>query len=85
MDKLNEAPILDQLEGQWEKVCLMLLWKLVGMGKTVTITHADLAQIFETPMVLYTRGHSDSMEFGVVTPERAQALVEFQKTQRGSA
>lgn len=73
----ERAPVLDQLEGQWEKVCAALVWKYCG-GKKALLTSKDFtnfAKFMETHQLL-TWGHYDSFEFLLVTPERAKEITQ---------
>jgi hypothetical protein len=79
----HRAPILDQLEGQWEKIVAALVWKL-GNGH-VTLTMKDLTE-FPVDRVFLTHGHRDSIEFKLVTEEEAKRIVEHdEKTNTGRA
>lgn len=85
--KMNDAPVLDQVDGQWQKLA-MLLWKLAGREK-VKLTHAEIAAFgkeFEPGIpVLFTHGHSDSIEFQVIDEEAARRIAQHDATMRGSA
>lgn len=79
----HRAPILDQLEGNWEKIVAALVWKL-GKGN-VTLTMKDLTE-FPVDRVFLTHGHRDSIEFKLVTEEEAKRIVEHdKKTNTGRA
>lgn len=86
VDRLNDAAILGQLNGQWEKVALFLLWKLAGREK-VRITGDDmarcLAEFSPGVPVLLTHGHSDAIEFQVIDEAAAQRIAIFERQQRG--
>jgi hypothetical protein len=81
-----EAVVLNQLREQWEKVAAVLVWKLARDG--VRITFEDLEQFGRECVageaVLFTHGHKDSIEFAIVTAERARALAEHDRNQSGS-
>lgn len=79
---MNRAPILDQLEDQWERIVAAMVWKL-GKGNVV-LTAQDLRD-FPTDRIFLTYGHHDSIEFKLVTREEADRIVEHQKTQQGQA
>ncbi len=77
-----DAAILQQLEGHWQKICALLVWKLARQG--VTLTHAEIeACTKEGELVLLTHGHYDSIEFKLVTPKEAQRIVEHERKRHG--
>lgn len=86
--RLNDAPILDQLDGLWEKLVLALLWKY-HPGETLRITAEDLKELRRASeagsAVLFTHGHADPIELAVITAERAALLAAHDRTQRGNA
>jgi hypothetical protein len=83
-----DSVILGQLEGQWQKLFVMLVWKL-AREKGVTLTHKDMAAYqrdFEAGRAHFlTHGHFDSIEFKIVTAAEAQRLAAYDATQRGNA
>lgn len=87
-NEMNEAPILDQLQGRWQLMVVYLLWKL-SPNAPVHITAADMeacAQHYAPGHpILFPHGHSDSIELSIVTEERARQIAEHQATQRGHA
>lgn len=80
MQKLNEAPILEQTDGMRDRILMAALWKLNG-GQAVNVTAADLEKYnaaFDCNPVLFMHGHADSIEVSVVTMERAKELAAHQ-------
>lgn len=83
-----ESAVLSQLDGHWQKLAAMLLWKLKGR-EMVRLTSEDIARFqaeflpFEP--VIFTHGHVDSIDFQIVTQEQAERLAAHDKTMRGSA
>ncbi len=91
MSNINLTPdstILQQLDGQWQKFALMIIWKLKGTEK-VTITAEDMRRCTESAppggWVLYTHGHSDSIDFQAIGMEAAERLAAHDQTQKGTA
>jgi hypothetical protein len=86
---MNDAPILDQVEGQYEKFLLLVLRKYKPNG--VVITMADLEAVSRDqdagdPWVLFTHGHRDSIEFKAIRTSEAKRIVEHEKaTNKGRA
>lgn len=77
MQRLNDAPILDQTEGQEQTLLLIALWMSVG-NKIQKITPDDIKRFNEAHdgmAIMFLHGHKDSIEVGVVTPERAHQLA----------
>lgn len=83
-----DSTVLRQLDGYWQRVALLILWKCKGRVR-ITITEKEIAQFakeFEPGnAVLLTQGQKDCLEFQVITEERARALAEYDRTQRGHA
>jgi hypothetical protein len=79
---MNEQPtdtralILQQLDGQWEKIACALIFKL-SRNAPVVISHSDLERLgeFMKSRQLLTWGHHDSIELRLVTPERGAEIV----------
>ncbi len=87
-NRLNEAPVLDQLEPYWQKIAGLLLYKLAKRGEQVTITFKDMKQLeadWPGGTIIACLGGYDHFSFKLVTPEEAQRLAQHQKTQEGSA
>lgn len=86
--KINDAPVLDQLEGYWQKIAALLVWKF-GQGKVVQILKDDIRQFAKMSeagqAILFTHGRSDGFEFSIITEEAAKRIEEHEATQRGSA
>jgi hypothetical protein len=92
MNPINMTPdstVLQQVDGQWQKLAAMLLWKLVGRDKCVTLTHADIerfsAEFAPGMPVMFTHGHSDSIDFTVVDESAAKVLAAHDATLKGTA
>lgn len=77
-----DSPMLQQLDGHWQRLAAVLVWKLAKDG--VTLTLDDLAQ-FPQDMVLLTHGHKDSIEYKLVTREAAERIAAHDRAQRGRA
>jgi hypothetical protein len=84
-----DSVVLQQVEGHWQKLCGLILWKTVGRDKSVTVTLQDmqaLADEFAPGIaVVLTHGHSDSLEFKLVDEAAARRLAAHDATMRGSA
>lgn len=77
MNKLNDAPILEQTEGQREKLLLIALWKLNG-SKPVTIAAADImacSAANEGMPTLFMHGHADSIELACISASSAAKIA----------
>jgi hypothetical protein len=88
MKQLNDAPIIDQLEGQWQKLFMALLWKL-KQREAVRLTAADFAALEDaypgSIPVLFTHGMSDALEFQILDEAAAARIGEYEKSRSGNA
>jgi len=86
---LNDAPVLQQVDGQYEKFLMMVLRKYVPEG--ATITTKDFEDVVKEqdsgdPWILFTHGHKDSFEFKAIRESQAQRIIDHQKsTHEGNA
>lgn len=86
--KMNpDNATLQQLDGHWQKMAAIILWKLVGRAM-VTVTAEDIDR-FQTEFapgmpVVFTHGHKDSIDFQIVDMETAERLAEHDRTINGS-
>jgi hypothetical protein len=86
MERLNDAPILEQTEGMRDRILMAALWKLNG-GQVVKVTAQDLERYiaaFKGEPILFMHGHVDSIEVGIVTLERAKELAAHQAAMTSS-
>lgn len=83
-----DSAVMQQLDGQWQKLATFLLWKLAGRTK-VKLTHEEMelcaAEFAPGIPVLFTHGHSDSIEFQVIDEASAARIVAHDQTMRGTA
>lgn len=83
-----DSTVLQQVDGQWQKLAALILWKLSGRS-VVRITAEDMAKMqaeFAPGVaVIFTHGHSDSIEFSIVDEAAATRLAAHDKTLRGIA
>ena len=82
--KINQdSVILQQLDGQWQKMCMLILWKTSGR-QVVRVTAEDMAKCAKEfapgSPVIFTHGMSDAIEFSIVDEKRAAALAEYDAT-----
>jgi hypothetical protein len=84
MSVVNHTPqslMLQQVEGQWQKLLLLLLFKLAGR-QPVHLTHAEIAACWAefapgNPTLL-TQGGADRIVFQVITEAQALELAEHE-------
>lgn len=83
-----EAVVLQQLQGQWQKIAMLVLWKLKGTA-VLKITGAEIEAFtaaFEPGLpVLFTHGLYDGFELSIVTEEAAARLAAHNATMQGHA
>lgn len=87
--ELNDSMVLDQLRQHWQKIALLILWKLNGR-KPVEITHEDLKRFQKESdeqggAVLLTHGKVDRFVFQVLSEAEAKQAAELHKTMSGRA
>ena len=84
--KINpESAMLQQVDGHWQKLAALLIFKLAG-GRRVTITTQDMQALAANyapgiPCVL-TRGKPGCIELSLVTQAEAIRLAEFDRQTR---
>ncbi len=83
-----DSVVLNQLDGPWQELAMMILWKLNG-DKPVNITAKDMESLLNhfNPgiPVLMVMGTADSLTFQVIDENKAQVLAEHEANQRGRA
>jgi hypothetical protein len=89
MDESIDAPILAQLAGQYEKMLMMVLWKYLPDGAVITWRDLERALVEQggaDPIVLFSHGHKDSIEFKAIRASEGKRRVEHdQLTNTGRA
>lgn len=84
-----DSLMLRQADGQWQKFCGLLLWKLVGRDRAVNITAADIDAMTkafdgELPTVLI-HGHYDSFDLKLIAESEGHRLAVAEAKQTGHA
>ena len=87
--RLNDAPVLDQVEPYWQKLAALILWKLKGVER-VEITYEDMKRMEAEfagagGAIIFVHGMYDRFAFKIVTPEEAERIAKHETTQRGNA
>jgi hypothetical protein len=84
-----DSTILQQVDGHWQKLAALILWKTVGRDKIVLITHADIEEFHRAfapgTGVILTHGHAESIGFSLIDEAAAQRLAEHDSTIKGTA
>lgn len=84
-----DSVMLQQVDGQWQKLAALIIWKLVGRDKPVTITAKDIEAMqasFSPGMgVILTHGHFDSIEFSLIDETAARRVGSHDAAMRGRA
>jgi hypothetical protein len=81
----DRAAVLDQLEGQWQKIAALLVWKLAG-DKPVIIGIKDFEELERATAagkVFMTWGHYDSFEFRIIDKADAERLADHVERKGG--
>lgn len=83
-----DSHLLHQLDGQWQRVAMLLLWKL-AKREMVRITVAEIAafsaEFAPGAPTLYTHGHVDALDFQVIDEASARRLAAHHNGMRGTA
>lgn len=83
-----DSTVLQQLDGHWQKLAALILWKLAGR-QMVTVSHADMERFSKefAPeyAVIFTHGRHDAIDFQIVTVADAERIAAHDKSQRGMA
>jgi hypothetical protein len=86
---MNDAPVLDQIAGQYEKFLLIILWKFLPDGVTVTLK--DIQEMLREnesadPWVLFTHGHKESFDFKCIRESAGKLIAAHEDaTNKGRA
>lgn len=74
-----DSLMLRQVDGQWQKFCGLLLWKLLGRDKAAVITMADIQAMQEAfgadQATVLIHGHYDSFELKLISETEAHRLA----------
>lgn len=85
--ELNDAAILRQVDGQWQKIAMILLYKFKGR-EMVKITADDIqaaTKAFAPSMpVMFIHGHRDGFDLQVVDVEAANRIAAHEASMRGA-
>lgn len=80
---MNDAVILEQVEGQYEKLLMMVLHKYLPDGAVLTLKDIMAVAIEQSsgdPLVLFTHGHRDSIEFKAIRMSAADRIAKHDET-----
>ena len=83
-----DSTVLQQVDGQWQKLAILILWKCAGRN-VVRITAAEIAalkaEFAPSGPVIFTHGMHDAFEFSLISEDDAKRLVAHDATMRGHA
>lgn len=84
-----DSLMLRQADGQWQKFCGLLLWKLVGRDKAVNVTAADIEAMGKAfghdQATVLIHGHYDSFDLKLIAESEAHRLAVAEAKQTGHA
>lgn len=86
--EMNEAPILDQMRENWQKIAALLLFRYTQPGEQVVITVADIEDMnkkWPIGSACAITGSAEAFTLKLVTPEENKRLMALQHTQEGHA
>ena len=89
MTRLNDAPVLDQVEPYWQKLAALILWKLKGTER-VEVTDEDITRMEaefagQGGAIIFVHGMHDRFGFQIVNAEQAQRIAAHEAAMKGSA
>lgn len=83
-----ENLMLQQAEGQWQKLLLLVLFKLQGR-QPVVLTHTEIQTCMDEfapgKPTLLTHGLSDRIVFQVITEEQGKEIAAHEASRFGTA
>ena len=83
---MADSTILAQLEGQWQKIAMLLIWKFGGTKPTI-LTSKEIEEClrFFAPgePVFITTGNRDSIEFQIASAKKALEIVAAHEAKQG--
>lgn len=78
--KFGERATVSELQGRWQKIACVLLWKLARDG--ITLTPADLAAV-PSHLVLLAHGHADDIEYRFLPRDEAKRIQDWERDNEG--
>jgi hypothetical protein len=78
--KFGERATLSELQGRWQKIACVLMWKLAKDG--ITLTPKDLAAV-PSDRILLAHGHADDIEYRFVPRAEAKRIQDWEKDNEG--
>jgi hypothetical protein len=76
----HEKASVSELQGRWQKIAVVLLWKLAKNG--VTLTQADREAV-PADQRLLAHGHADDIEYRFVPHAEAVRIERFERDNEG--
>lgn len=88
-NKINpDSVVLEQLDDQWQKMAMLLLWKLAGKQQ-VRVTAKDMEAMtsaFAPGMpIIFVYGQFDAFAFQLVDEDKAAGLAAYDATLKGTS
>lgn len=84
-NEVNDAPVLDQVRDHWQKLAALIVWKTTYGKRSITISQQDIIEFEKSDRLLLTHGHSNAIEFKLITQEEAQRIQAHQAQMKGTA
>lgn len=79
-DGLSEAASVSHLESRWQKIGVVLLWKLARDG--IVISQGDRSAI-PTDRILMAHGHANDIEYRFLDRKEAARIQKSERDNRG--
>ncbi len=78
---IEQKATVSELQGRWEKLGVVLLWKL-ARDKGVELTQADRAAV-PGHLMLLAHGHAEDIEYRFVPREEGERIEKFERENEG--
>lgn len=80
LGKPEKRAELSQLQGRWQKLAVVLMWKHARDG--ITLYPGDLSAV-PVNLVLLAHGHKEHLEYRFVDRKESEAIAKFEKDNEG--
>jgi hypothetical protein len=80
MAAVGQKATVSEMQGRWQKIAMVLLWKLAKDG--ITLTPADLSAVPDDQMLL-AHGHANDIEYRFLPIMEALAIAKHEKDNEG--
>lgn len=76
----HQKATVSELQGRWQKIAVVLLWKLAKQG--VTLTQSDRSKV-PADLMLLAEGHADDIQYRFCPREEARMIAANDRDNEG--